>query len=128
MAAVINIFEEMDPISVTENRLQPVPAHFVTGGADQIKQILAKTQDVCGVKGRLIVAWCGLVQINPCEERVKEHGLGGAEPLCTGLHIVNQQRAITKSFLSAAANDIGCFDDLVTNDQQDIAGTIIVVT
>jgi hypothetical protein len=36
--------------------------------------------------------------------------------------------AIAERFLGAAADDVGRFDDLIADDQQNVAGTIIVVT
>jgi hypothetical protein len=82
IAAIIDIFEEVNPISVAQNCLQPLLPHFVTRAADQIDQILAKTQDVCCIKNWFIVTWRGLVQIN-LKKRVQEYGFGGAVPLCT---------------------------------------------
>jgi hypothetical protein len=37
-----------------------MPPQFVTRGADQVDQILAKAQDVCCIEGWFIVTWRGL--------------------------------------------------------------------
>ena len=81
VAAVVDIFEEVNPISFAQDRLQPLPPQFVARAADQVDQVPAQTQDVCRIESRFIVAWRGLVQID-LEQRVQEHGLGRAVPLC----------------------------------------------
>src|ERR1700737_2378230 len=108
MAAMINILEKMNPKFVAQNRLQPMSPQFIACGADQVNQVLTETQNVCCIKGRFIIAWRRLFQVS-FKERVQK------------------QLSIAERFLGAAADDIGRFDDLVRNDQQDVAGTIIVV-
>ena len=71
MAAKIDIFEEMDPMFVTENRLQPMPPQLVAGGADQVDQVLTETQNVCCIKGWFIIAWRRLFQVGT-EQRFKD--------------------------------------------------------
>ena len=81
VAAIVDILEEVHPISVAEDRLQPLPAQSVSRSTYQIEQVLAEAQDVCRIKSRFIVARRGLVQID-LEQRVRKHGFGRAVPLC----------------------------------------------
>src|SRR3974377_1935173 len=122
MAAVIDVLEKMDPKLLPQNRLKPASAQFVARGADKVDQIPAETKHVCCIEGRLIVAWCGLVQIGTLEQRVQQHGLGGAVPLCARFHVVYQQGAIAERFLCAASDDIGSLDDVMAAHQQDLRG------
>ena len=41
MAAIIDIFEKMNPVFISQNGLQPLPTHFITRGADEVDQIRA---------------------------------------------------------------------------------------
>ena len=55
-------------------------------------------------------------------------GLGAPYHLAPELQIFHQQFAVAECFLRAAADDVGRLDDLVPDDQQDVAGTIVVVS
>src|SRR3974390_1384472 len=128
MSPVIDGLEEMDPKLLPQNRLKPAPAQFVACGAHKVDQITAETKHVCCIECRLIVARYGLVQIGTLEERVQQHGLGGAVPLCARFHVVYQQGTIAERFLCAASDDIGFFDDVIADHQQDVTRTIIIVS
>ena len=125
VAAEVDVLQEVDPERLAQDGLQPLPPQLVPRAAHQIDQVPAETQDVRRIERRLVVAWRGPGQVD-LEQRVEQHGPGGAVPFRSRLQVVDQQSAVAEGLLGTAANDIGGFDDLVPDDEQDVAGAVVV--